>query len=125
MSFEFYKVVHIVGVILLFYALGGMTLQALRGKIDAQPEEKPPGRALMAAFHGIALVLLLVAGFGALVKLGTTDGVPGWVWGKLVVWLLLAASPVLIKRKPNFAKALWFVLPLLGVVAVGLAVMKP
>ena len=68
--------------------------------------------------------MLLVAGFGALAKL-EVQGVPSWAWGKLVLWLLLAASPVLIKRKPNFAKALWFALPLLGVVAASLAVLKP
>lgn len=120
MSYATYKVLHLLGVMLLFFALGGMTLHALNGG----DKESNKAKGLVYAFHGVALLLLLVAGFGAMAKMGIKGGVPVWVWLKLGVWLLLAASPALITRKPDLGKALWFVLPLAGGLAGFLAVTK-
>jgi len=120
MSYTTYKLIHLVGVILLFFSLGGATLHALNGG----DKENNRGRALLASFHGVALLLLLVAGFGALVKLGI-KAPPLWVWGKLGIWLLLAAAPVLIRKKPDLAKVLFFLLPALGIAAALLALAKP
>lgn len=117
MSFEFYKILHVVGVMLLFTALGGVTLHALSGG--------DKGRKLLAASHGVALLLLLVAGFGMIAKLKLAAPYPGWIWGKLVIWLLLGGAVVLPRKKPELAKPLFLALPLLGGVAAWLAIMKP
>ena len=55
---EVYKILHILGVAWLFFALGGATLHALNGGDKASNKS----RKLVAASHGIALVIILVAG---------------------------------------------------------------
>ncbi|MGE0708820.1 MAG: hypothetical protein AB7N76_22250 [Planctomycetota bacterium] len=129
MSYEFYKLVHLIGVMLLFLSLGGLALlgqvgaaAAAEGKEDAAPAP-PPLRKLLLLLHGVAMFLLLVAGFGALAKLGL--GFPGWVYGKLAVWLLLGAAPALLRRKPELVKTMLLLMPLLGAVAAWLALNKP
>ena len=48
------------------------------------------------AFHGLGLLVLLVAGFALQAK--GNLGMPGWLWAKLAVWVLLASLPALVKR---------------------------
>ncbi|MBL4850536.1 MAG: hypothetical protein JKY65_33885 [Planctomycetes bacterium] len=111
MSLQIYKILHMGGFACLFLALGGMASHAMTSV--ASEGEVAPRPKLFVVLHGIGLVLLLVAGFGALIKLGI-KGVPPWAGGKLVIWLLLGASPMLFKRKPEFAKPLLIALPLFG-----------
>ena len=111
-----YKVLHIFGVLLAFTALGGMTLQALTSR-------EKGGSKLAGITHGIALLLILVSGFGLLAKLGY--GFPTWVLIKIVIWLLIGGALVLIRRLPEHAKIFWFALPLLGACAAYLAIFKP
>lgn len=117
MSYPLYKVLHLLGVLLLFASLGGLLVQQLRGGANGE------GGRLPRVTHGIALLLILVAGFGALAKLGV--GLPPWAIAKLVVWLLLGAAPVAIRRLPGLAPLLWWALPILGAAAAFLAVYKP
>lgn len=114
---EVYKVLHLLGVAWLFFALGGATLHALNGGDKASNTH----RKLMAASHGIALLIILVAGFGMLggKKMGM------WVHLKSALWLALGASLTLVQRKPGLAKIMWFVLPLLAAAGAYLAVYKP
>ncbi|MGB1699930.1 MAG: hypothetical protein ACPHRO_08260 [Nannocystaceae bacterium] len=114
---EVYKVLHLLGVAWLFFALGGATLHALNGGDKASNTH----RKLMAASHGIALLISLVAGFGMLggKKMGM------WVHLKSALWLALGASLTLVQRKPGLAKIMWFVLPLLAAAGAYLAVYKP
>jgi hypothetical protein len=121
MPYEVYKVLHVFGVVLLFTALGGVTLHAMNGGT----KESNTSRAVSSASHGVALLLILVAGFGMLAKLGLTAAIPGYVWAKLVVWLLLGAAIAIVPRQPSLAKALWWVFPLLGGAAAWLAIAKP
>lgn len=92
-----YKLLHIVGIIVLFVSLGAML---------------GAGKSIKAAVagHGIGLVLILVSGFGMAAKAGY--GFPAWMIGKLAIWLALGAVIVLIKRK---------VLPVAGTAAVVIA----
>ena len=113
-----YKVLHIFGVLLTFTALGGMTLRALAGSRD-----KGTGGKLAGITHGVALLLILVSGFGLLAKLGY--GFPTWVLVKIVIWLLIGAAVVLIRRLPQHATIFWFALPILGACAASLAIFKP
>jgi len=126
MSLQVYQILHMGGFALVFVALGGMASFALQsaGAVVAEGESAPARPKLWAILHGLGLVLLLVAGFGALAKLGY-KGPPGWAIGKLVIWLLLGATPVIFKRAPQVAKAAVIALPLIALGAAALAVLKP
>ncbi len=118
MSPSLYKVLHIFGVLLSFAAIGGLILQAMVGSA-----EKNRARKLAGMTHGIALILILITGFGMLAKLGL--GFPLWVWVKLVIWLLIGGSIALIRRLPQHATLFWFALPILGAFAAYLAIFRP
>jgi hypothetical protein len=121
-SANVYVYLHLTGLVLLFFSLGGLTTHALNGGDKASNK----ARALLIAFHGVAMLLLLVAGFGAVAKLGyMKGGMPGWVIAKIVIWLLMGAAPVLIKKKPELAKGLFFGLAALGSAAAYIAGFKP
>ncbi|MCG8456292.1 MAG: hypothetical protein MI919_08420 [Holophagales bacterium] len=121
MSYMTYKVLHLVGVFFLAFAVGGTILASLSTRSDL-----PAGaRKLAAITHGIALVILLVTGFGALAKLGITGGIPGWVWAKLLIWLIFGASTVLIRKWKGSEKVLWIAFPLLATLSGWLALTKP
>lgn len=121
-SYLGYKLIHLLGVIALFLALGGLTFHAVSGGTRSGASRK-----LVAITHGVALFLVILGGFGLLARIGVTHGTswPGWVWTKLAIWLLLGAALALPYRKPELAKPLWFILPLLGGVAAYMALYKP
>ena len=121
MSYEFYKVVHLFGVVFLLAALGGISVLAIRG----ESAEKTGLRRTLSIVHGIALLFIFVAGFGLLARLGLIAGWPAWVWGKLVIWLLLGASLGVVKRKAEWGRILLWVVPLLAATAAFLAITKP
>lgn len=122
MSYEFYKILHVLGILLLFVALGGVTLHAWNGGT----KEGNRGRKAAAAMHGLGLFLILLAGFGMLARLGfVKGGLPVWAVAKIVVWLVAGGIFFLPYRKPQSAKMLYLLLPLLGLVAAYFAVFKP
>lgn len=118
MSYEFYKVLHVVGIILVFMTLGATVLHAANHNGPPGTREHNPSRKLVAALNGVGLLLIIVAGFGMLAKIQSMSaGIPSWLHPKLFIWLLIAAAPVLINRKPGTARLMWIVLPLLGAAA--------
>ncbi len=119
MSYEFYKLVHFIGLFLVFTAIGGNVVHYGNGG----DKENHGMRKLVGMTHGIALLLILVSGFGMTAKLGL--GFPGWVGVKLVVWLVLGAAVVLPFKFANTAKIQLFLYPILGLVAAFLALNKP
>lgn len=112
MPYEIYRLLHILGVILVFMALGAAALHAGNGGT----RDSNPSRRTVAIAHGVGLLVVLVAGFGMLAK-KFGGGLPGWVHPKLLIWLLLGAATTLLARKPGSAPVMWFLLPLLGGVA--------
>lgn len=120
MSYEFYKVLHIIGAFGVLLALGGLALHMMNGGT----REYPHRRFIMIA-HGLTLLVSFVAGFGLLAKLGLVSGLPGWTLGKIGIWLLLGLIPAFFYRKPKLAKTLWFVTLALAGIATWLAVNKP
>ncbi len=122
MSYEFYKVLHIFSVAILLVAMGGL---AVIGRGD-DPTQRGT-RKLLVALHGVALLLILAAGFGAMLRLGISHGGPwpGWIYAKFGVWLLFGAALVLPKRMPQLAKVWVLLFAALAGVAAYLAVIKP
>ena len=73
-------------------------------------------RKLGSITSGIGLLLILIAGFGMISKLGHSFAAP-WLIVKMVIWLALGGIIVLINRKPALAKALWWSILALGAIA--------
>jgi hypothetical protein len=117
-----YKNLHLLGVLMIFVALGGLILQ----QIQATTRE-PVWRKPVAITHGIGMVLALVGGFGMLARpeIGIIWPWPGWVIGKIIIWLVLGVLVALIGRLPALAKPLWWVTIALGAIAAYLALNKP
>jgi hypothetical protein len=120
-SLAAYKVLHVLGILFVFMALGGL-LVAARSTGDSAADRKRAGM-----LHGIGLVIILISGFGALARYGISNPAiwPLWVWLKVVLWLVFGASLTLIKKAPGLRTLLWILLPLLGAFAAYLALYKP
>lgn len=124
MDYPAYKVIHLLGLMLLFTSIGGLAIVSAAG---GDPDRAKPLRAVLSAFHGLGLLILVVAGFGLLAKLkmGAPGTWGGWVYAKLVLWLVFGAAVVPLKRAPQMAR-LWLVLfAALGGVTAWLALYKP
>lgn len=117
MTYEFYNVAHVIGVLFLFSALGA--LAATAGSTSA------PLRKLASIAHGVALALIFVAGFGLLARLGHFGAIPAWAYLKMAMWAVLGLAVVPLKRKPEWAPMLWLLMPVVGGIAVWLAVAQP
>lgn len=122
-SYEAYKVLHLVAVLTLFMVLGGVAVHAMNGgtlKGNA-------ARRIVASLHGIALLVAIVAGFGLMARLDLIrGGIPPWIWGKLAIWVIAMLLLALPYRRPALARPILLLgLPLLGAAAAFLAVYKP
>ena len=114
MTPEFYRVLHVAGVLVLFLGLGGALLGSKDGKTP---------RAAMA-LHGVGLLIMLVAGIGTVHKDDALDW-GNWLYAKIGCWVLVAAMPTLVK-KGMVPRAVGLLLAIaLGVTAVWLAQAKP
>lgn len=120
MAIEIYKLLHFVGILLVFNALGGQILFVWRGGTRADAA----ARRAVAITHGVGLLLLLLGGFGMHARLGYT-GFPLWFGVKVGVWATLGAMMMVPWRYPHLARPLWVIVPLLGVVATALGIWKP
>lgn len=120
-SYSVYKIIHLVGILMVFMALGGLATNAINGGGKKHRWRKP-----IAITHGVGLLISLVGGFGLLARLGVMHGsLPGWVIAKLVIWILFGALIAVIPRKPALAKPLWLIIIILGATAAYLAGSKP
>lgn len=108
MSPAFYHIAHLVGLILLFVGFGGMAGGYSKGAMK---------------FHGLGLLILLVAGFGLIAKLQLSYTAP-FVIAKLVIFLVLGALPVLLKRRVLGSGAVIGIAVLLGGCAAYLGYVK-
>jgi SAM-dependent methyltransferase len=90
LTYGAYKILHILGMLLIFAAAGGVAVHAASGGDKAGN----PARRAVAIAHGVGLVLMLVAGFGMLARIGDSVA-SGWVLGKVAIWLVMGAATVL------------------------------
>ncbi|MBI4228954.1 MAG: hypothetical protein HY693_04445 [Deltaproteobacteria bacterium] len=118
LSYETYKLIHLLGVIFLFLSLGAyLTLTSSKSIVS---------RKLIAITHGISVIVIFVAGFGLLARLGFSSfqDWPLWVWVKFIIWLILAVIVVRIRRMRELRISLWFIIPILGIIAAYMAIFK-
>jgi hypothetical protein len=87
MTAEIYRLLHVVGVLVLFLGLGGL--------LASEPGKTPK---LSAALHGLGLLVMIVAGIGLMHRSSPAIGWENWVFAKIGLWLLLGALPTLVKK---------------------------
>jgi len=120
MSYEFYKILHLTSIFMIFMGLAGFLFaHAAQGTIPK------PMRILLASVHGVGLTLALVSGFGLAARLGLVQGLPNWIYIKLGIWLILGGMIALAKRKSQLYFPLMISWILLGALAAFLAGTKP
>lgn len=116
MSPQIYHIIHLVGVLFLFAGIGSF--------LTSSGAERPGMK-----FHGIGLLLLLVAGFGMIAKMMKAGAAVSysspWVIAKIVIWLVLGALPVLAKKRALQPGVLVTIAIILGGVAAYLGYLKP
>jgi hypothetical protein len=118
-SLNVYKLVHILGILLTFTAVGGLSLHALNGGTKATNA----GRRLVTLSFGVGLFLILLGGFGMLARLGI--GLPVWIWVKIAIWISVGGLLAVPYRKPELARAVWLGSVALGIVAAWIGLYKP
>ena len=119
MSYLTLKIIHLTGLALTFMGLAGVLASSV-----AAPAMPGP-RRLFLTCHGLGLVILLVTGFALTLQLGIGKNLPGWIWGKVVIWLLVGASATVARRLCRFQVSIlvWFLILVAG--AAWLALYKP
>jgi hypothetical protein len=122
MPTEFYKLLHLLGIMLLFASLGGVAVLGLRG---GEEREVAPLRKLLTITHGVALLVVFVAGFGLMARLGIMTGWPTWIYIKIALWLVLGAALTLVRRTPELGRVWLLLLPLVGAAAAWVAFTHP
>ncbi|NBB78434.1 MAG: hypothetical protein GVY36_03175 [Verrucomicrobia bacterium] len=110
MNPNIYQVLHIVGILMVFLGYGALLARSM-----AAPDNVSV-RKLGSITSGIGLLLILIAGFGLISKLGHSFAAP-WLIVKMLIWLALGGLIVLINRKPQYAAFLWWLLIALGAIA--------
>lgn len=120
MPYEFYKLLHYIGIFMTITALGGVFIFAANGG----KKESNKFRRLVGITHGVGLVLVLVAGFGMLARL-QLGGFPTWVALKVGIWLLLGGLLPVVYKRPETARPLWTLLIAISAIAAYFAIYKP
>ncbi len=119
--YSVYKVIHLIGILMVFLAVGGVTMHVINGG-----GREHSWRKAIGITHGFGLILALVGGFGLLARLGVAQGpMPGWAMAKIGIWLIFAIMVGIVIRKKSWAKSLWVITLCLGGVATYLAGSKP
>ena len=82
-------------------------------------------RKVLSMAHGIALLVVFVAGFGLMARLGIMSGWPTWIYVKIALWLVLGGAVVLVRRTPELGRVWLILLPLVGAGAAWVAFTHP
>lgn len=119
---DFYEILHILGIAMLFTAMGGVAVHAANGGTRGASRT----RTIVAVIHGLGALLILTGGFGMMARMGMMgQGYPGWIVAKLLIWVALSGLILLPYRSVSLAKPFLIGLPLLAGVAAYVALYKP
>ncbi len=111
MSYEFYKILHVLMVVLMF---SFFAVQIFSKNTDKK----------MGMYSGIASLVLFVSGFGLIARLGS--GWPTWVLIKLGIWLVIAIGTPMVIKRMSAQKRPWFgLMSILLIVVLYLVQYKP
>ena len=120
MDLTTYKIIHLIGLMLLFFGLGGLSIGALTASA-----KKFVHKPLYMALHGTGLVFILVSGFGMMARLNIHGNWPTWLVAKLLIWLALGAIVSLVLRWHAMNRILWVAIIALGATSAYMALFKP
>src|ERR1700729_3326014 len=110
MPYTTYQIIHLIGLAALAIGMGGMMANGNNRKV-------------FAIWQGIGLLVVLVAGFGMLAK--GKMGLPHFAIVKLVLWVVVGALPVILRKlNASISTAIIVSLTLVGILA-WLGVTKP
>ena len=119
MSYETYKLIHMFGIMCLFTGFGIIATLAFTGQLASKI------RGMGFGLHGLGLLLMIFSGFGMAARLQIFQHLPGWLYGKVVIWLIMGGIIALFRRKPKFTAYNLALVLALGVGAGYLALFKP
>lgn len=120
LSYSFYKGIHLLGLFMAVFGLGGRVFLTLAGV-----PKKTENQKRIAILHGVGLTLALFGGFGMAARIQLEMPYPGWFWGKAVIWLFLGGAMAMAGRKKKLASRLVWALPLAVFIALWLVITKP
>lgn len=118
-SYSVYKLLHVVFAFSVVFSLGAASLYHWSGSSKKGP------RVFFSIAHGVSLLLMLVAGFGLLARLGLTQGLPPWVYAKIALWIVLGGLLAFAKRASRFYPLLFVASIVTVFSATYLAIFKP
>ena len=105
MSYEFYKILHLIGIAGLLLPLGAVIQHTFSGGTKQTLQNKK----FLLIMHGVCLLIVFVAGFGLIARTGV--GFPGWIWAKMGIWLVFGGAIAIALRSPTLARSLFLLLP--------------
>ena len=118
MSYQFYKILHLMGLLSLFMGAAFIVILAATKQLHQRSL-----KALSYTLHGIGATLVFVSGFGMAARLQIFGDIPGWMYQKILIWVLITLGIVFFKR----LRAPWVhsgILLLLAYSAIHLALFK-
>ena len=115
LSYHAYKFIHLIGVFLVLMSLGGQLVRM----------ESSTWRKYLTISHGVGLLLLVLAGFGLLARLGVGWPWPIWIVVKGVVWVFFGLTPIFLKRGYLSTTMGWWAVLCLAGLSAYLATFKP
>lgn len=118
MPYTIYKLLHFIGIFAIYLGYGGLIFRAALGSDDKGL------RKFGAISSGIGLFLVLLGGFGMMARLGYSY-TSGWLFIKLIVFVILGGMVALINRKPELNKVWFFLILFLGALASYAGIFKP
>lgn len=117
-SYEIYKIMHLLGVFMVLAALFGWTINYINGG-----HKDTPARKILMISHGVGLLFVLVAGFGLLARIHQS-ALQSWVLLKFCIWLIFGVYTMFLHKKILPPKAHWFIILALAMTAVVLVQLK-
>jgi hypothetical protein len=123
LPYEFYKVMHLLGLIMTFT---GLTVILVAQWSQPQGGQVPKKiRILGSVAHGLGLLIALTGGFGLAARLGIIREFPLWMYAKIGLWLIAGAMIILAKRKSQHGVYIYCAFVLIATLGAWIAVNKP